>query len=208
MNSFPGLGIVRKSTSAFGPGDVTGTRYREACHGQAVPIHTTLSAQHLSLKCKLVSPSTLLNLIGGARNVDHEFVVIPNVIKQQARMRAYEVTFDVPAFRTNEHLHPSEQNVARLKFRYHPRRQRVEFFSFQTYLSKYAGLAMTLEQACWSIVDDFFESLEPIRCDLIIQNELSDCANVTIHASRGWTDSIQLTTGSVSPLERKIAAPI
>lgn len=204
----PDLGTVRKHSSAVGPDDFTGARSGEACHGKGASIHTISSVQHLSVEGKLANPSTLLDLIGGTMNVDHEFVVIPNVIRQQARMRAYEVTFDVPAFRTNEHLHPSEQNVARLKFRYHPRRQLVEFFSFQEYLSRYAGLAMTLEQACWSIVDDFFESLEPIRCDLIIQNELSDSANVTIHASRGWTDAIQLTAGSVSPFEKKIAAPI
>lgn len=123
-------------------------------------------------------------------NVDHEFVVIPNTIKQRARMRAYGVTFDVPAFRTNEQLHPTEVNAARLKFHYHPREQLVEFFSFQEYLGKYASLSMTLEQACWSIIDDFFEVLEPIRCELIVQNELSNCASVTIRASRGWTEAI------------------
>lgn len=140
-------------------------------------------------------------------NVDHDFVVIPNAIKQQARMRAYEIAFDIPAFRTNEHLHPTEVNVARLKFRYHPRKQLVEFFSFQAYLGKYAKLAMTLEQACWSIIDDFFGALEPIQCELIVQNELSDCATATIRASRGWTDAIHLPTVTSSALGKKIAMP-
>ncbi|WP_363322094.1 hypothetical protein [Pandoraea capi] len=120
-------------------------------------------------------------------------------------MRAYEVTFDVPAFRTNEHLHPTEVNVARLRFRYHPRKQLVEFFSFQQYLAKYSTLAMTLEQACWSIVDDFFESIEPIQCDPTIQNELSGCASVTIHASRGWTDAIRVPLAP-TPIPDKRAA--
>ncbi|QHE94559.1 hypothetical protein PI93_024180 [Pandoraea fibrosis] len=135
-------------------------------------------------------------------NVDHEFVVIPNTIKQQARMRAYEIMFDIPAFRTNEHLHPAEVNVARMKFHYHPRKRLVEFFSFQEYLCKYASLAMTLEQACGSIIDDFFESIEPIQCELIVQNELPDCANVTIRASRGWIDAIHSPAAS-SPIPGK-----
>lgn len=122
-------------------------------------------------------------------NVEHEFVVIPNVIKQHLRMRAYEIAFRVPAFRTNEHLHPSETNIARLTFAYSPRDKLVEFFSFQTYLQKYAGLAMTLEEATWSIIDDFFDTIEPIRCSVHMQNEMPECVTATIQAARGWTES-------------------
>lgn len=67
-------------------------------------------------------------------NVEHEFVLIPNSIKQGERMRSYEVTFQVPGFRTQEHLRSEEVNIARLQFTYIPKECVVEFFSFHEYL--------------------------------------------------------------------------
>lgn len=132
-------------------------------------------------------------------NVEHEFATIPNVIAMPNRIRAYDITFDIPGFRTLQYNNRSEANIARMKLIYTPRHLLVEFHSFHEYLLKYQDVSMALESAGWSIVDDFFEKMKPLYCKVVIDSELADGIWVTIAASRGWRN---VTGDSPSPQQQ------
>lgn len=115
-----------------------------------------------------------------------KFVVIESRFDGEKRVRAYDISFHVPGFRTHEHLHKSEVNVATLSFIYSPRRKLLEFESFYDYVLSFKDKSMTLEEASWHIIDDVFAHLEPLFCSVSIRCELNDGLAVTVDAKRGW----------------------
>lgn len=131
-------------------------------------------------------------------NVDHEFKVIPNTIAKANRIRAYDISFHVPGFRTLEHDNARETNISRLLLRYTPRDVVIEFFSFHEYISKYQKLEMSLECACWSIIDDFFDGIKPLHCHVEINSELLDGIGINISADRGWRQAAGRGPSSLS----------
>lgn len=61
-------------------------------------------------------------------NIDYKFKLIKNEIKEQEHLRAYEVKFLFPAFRTKESDNANEINAARLSIIYARRKCCLSFF--------------------------------------------------------------------------------
>ncbi len=107
----------------------------------------------------------------------------------EGRQRAYEISFNFPAFRTKESEDGQETNAGRLHFLYCPKDTLLEFHSFQEYINQYSHMPTSLEAAAWSILDDIFDKIQPCYASINIEAELPDCVTVNINANRGWLSS-------------------
>jgi len=122
--------------------------------------------------------------------LDEKFIVIQNDQKEVERIRSYDVSFQFSAFRTHEHLHYQETNVATLKLTYMPRRKLVEFESLRNYIESFSEKQCTLEHASWLIIDKIFTELEPVYCEVLIGCELNDSIHVLVSSKRGWRKAV------------------
>lgn len=118
-------------------------------------------------------------------NIEFEFKLLPNKIKMENRQRAYEISFDLPTFRTKKSDDDKELNMGQLHFIYCPKDNLLEFHSFQEYINQYSKLPMPLEAAAWSILDDVFDKVQPCYATVNILTELPDLMTVNIRANRG-----------------------
>lgn len=119
-------------------------------------------------------------------NADFCFKLLPNKIKMERRLRSYEISFVFPAFRTKESEDLSEINAAKLRIIYCPKEHLLEFHSLQEYINQYINMAISLESAAWSILDDIFDKVQPCYAMLEVESALPDCGKVIIKAHRGW----------------------
>jgi len=132
-------------------------------------------------------------------NVEHEFIVLESDNRQ--RTQVYDIAFSTSDFCRNSQNGRQCPNSSRLVLTYTPRARLVEFCSLHDYLAKYASLPMALENACQSVLDDFFHSVEPFYCSVDIYSELSDGMTIHIAAERCWNGTMNAvgSNGSGAP---------
>ncbi|WP_459906655.1 hypothetical protein [Caballeronia sp. HLA56] len=119
-------------------------------------------------------------------------LTISSTFDEATRVRAYEIKFCYPGFRTKEHLRAYEVNVGTLTLSYSPRRRLIEFESFRKYLLSFENKAITLEEAALTVVDDVFTDVEPLACSIVVACKLNDGLKVFITAKRGWQDCLSV----------------